>query len=372
MKLEDYTFEEAEAILTPALAVYADKVDANIEAALRMMDGDANRWRPHLKTAKMRWVIERLLHDGVRQFKCATTRELAMACESGAPDVLVAFPLTGPHARRVMEIAEEHPGTRVSVLVENAAQAALWRGSDIGIFIDVNPGMDRTGVGQEDASGIIALAQSAGTHFRGIHYYDGHVTAPSMSDRERLAYAGYDRLMGLVAKLTDAGLRVGEVITAGTPAMPCSLSYAGFTSGAFVHRVSPGTIVFNDVNSLAQLPGYGFQAAALVIATVVSHPAPGRVTCDAGHKSVSADAGVPTCVVVGHRDFEPLKPSEEHLPIAVGAHDAPAIGELLYLLPKHICPSVNLFDEALLIRDRRVTRIEPVAARGHERALTLV
>ena len=193
-----------------------------------------------------------------------------------------------------------------------------------------------------------------------------------MADRERLAYAGYDRLMGLIARLIDTGLRVGEVITAGTPAMPCSLSYAGFTSGGFVHRVSPGTSVFNDVTSLAQLPDYGFQAAALVIATVVSYPAPGRVTCDAGHKSVSADAGVPTCAVVGHSDFEPLKPSEEHLPIAVPTYDVPAIGELLYLLPKHICPSVNLFDEALLIRDRRVVRIEPIVARGHEPALTLV
>jgi D-serine deaminase-like pyridoxal phosphate-dependent protein len=372
MKLEDYTFEGAGAILTPALAVYADKVDANIETALRMMDGDANRWRPHLKTAKMRWVVERLLHYGVRQFKCATTRELAMACESGAPDVLVAFPLTGPHARRVMEIAEEHPGTRVSVLVENAAQAELWHGSEIGIFVDVNPGMDRTGVGQDDAGGILALARGAGRQFRGVHYYDGHVTMPALEESQQLALAGYQRLMQLIAMLTDAGVRVGEVITAGTPAMPCSLCFEGFSSGAFVHRVSPGTIVFNDVTSLAQMAGRGFQAAALVIATVVSHPKAGRVTCDAGHKSVSADAGVPTCVVVGHDEFEPLRPSEEHLPIAVPADDVPAIGELLYLLPKHICPSVNLFDEALLIRDGRVVRVEPIAARGHERALTLV
>ena len=372
MKLEDYTFEGAEALLTPALAVYADKVDANIEAALRMMNGDANRWRPHLKTAKMRWVIERLLHYGVRDFKCATTRELAMACESGAPDVLIAFPLTGPHARRVMEIAEEHPGTRVAVLVENAGQAALWSGSNIGIFVDVNPGMDRTGVGQHDAAEIIGLAHAAGKHFRGIHYYDGHISMPALEESRLLARAGYDRLMQLVANLDGAGLRVQEVITAGTPAMPCSLDYAGFASGLFVHRVSPGTIVFNDATSLVQMAGYGFQAAALVIATVVSHPAAGRVTCDAGHKSVSADAGVPTCVVVGHSDFEPLKPSEEHLPIAVPADDVPAIGSLLYLLPKHICPTVNLFDEALLVRDGRVVRIEPVAARGHERALTLV
>ncbi len=371
MKLEDYMFADARTILTPALAVYADKVDANIEAALRMMGGDANRWRPHLKTAKMPWVVERLLHYGVRQFKCATTRELAMACESGAPDVLVAFPLTGPHARRVMGIAKEYPATRVSVLVENAEQTASWSDAEIGIFIDVNPGMDRTGVGREDATQIVWLASAAGKRFRGVHYYDGHITALEIEERGRTAAAGYDRLISLLAKLRGAGVRAEEIITAGTPAMPCSLKYPGFQGSEFVHRVSPGTIVFNDLTSLAQLPGYGFQAAALVVATVVSHPTPGRVTCDAGHKSVSADAGVPTCAVVGHESFEPLKPSEEHLPIAVPAGDEPVIGELLYLLPKHVCPTVNLFDEALLIRDGRIEHIEEVAARGHEGAMAL-
>ncbi len=94
------------------------------------------------------------------------------------------------------------------------------------------------------------------------------------------------------------------------------------------------------------------------------------MTCNAGHKSVSADAGVPTCAVIGRPQLEPLKPSEEHLPIQVGAGaEVPLIGEALYLLPRHICPSVNQFDEALLIRDGKVEGMERVAARGHEPAL---
>jgi len=141
--------------------------------------------------------------------------------------------------------------------------------------------------------------------------------------------------------------------------------------GNFIHRVSPGTVVYCDASSLQQLPReYGYRAAALVLARVVSHPQAGIVTCDAGHKTVSADAGVPTCVVVGHPDLTPLSPSEEHLPLAVAAGTkAPRVGETLYLLPRHVCPTVNNFNDAVLVRNGRIESIEPVSARGREAPL---
>ena len=95
-----------------------------------------------------------------------------------------------------------------------------------------------------------------------------------------------------------------------------------------------------STTSLEQLAGVeGYRPAALVLTRVVSHPAPDRITVDAGHKAVSADAGVPTCAVLGRPDLKPLKPSEEHLPIEVAAGaPKPAIGEILYLIPRHVCP----------------------------------
>jgi D-serine deaminase-like pyridoxal phosphate-dependent protein len=99
---------------------------------------------------------------------------------------------------------------------------------------------------------------------------------------------------------------------------------------------------------------------------VVSHPAPGLITCDAGHKTVSADAGVPTCAVLGHPELEPLTPSEEHLPMRVTGTQIPHIGQLLFLIPRHVCPTVNNFDEALLISGGKLLAVEPVSARGRE------
>jgi D-serine deaminase-like pyridoxal phosphate-dependent protein len=178
-------------------------------------------------------------------------------------------------------------------------------------------------------------------------------------------------LLELVSEIRRLGLNVPEIVTAGTPTFPCSISYDGFLGQGFVHRVSPGTIVYCDATSLAQLPGeYGYAPAALILTRVVSRPHRGVVTCDAGHKAVSADAGMPTCVVVGHAELAPLSPSEEHLPLAIeGGAAEPTVGDVLYLLPRHVCPTVNNFDCALLVRNGEIESLEKVSARGREAPL---
>jgi len=368
MDIADYLLRNSEEIVTPSLLIYPEVVDSNIQAAIRVMRGNPDRWRPHFKTVKSGWVARRLRHFGVNQVKVSTTLELAVVCEAGIADVLIAYPLVGANARRVDEIAAQFPETRISVLVETEAQLTLWSGSRIGVFVDINPGMDRTGVRQERAQIILDLARAAGPAFRGVHYYDGQVTSPDLRDREIKAHEGYKRLMEIIGYLEAQGTPAREVVTSGTPVFPFAISFEGFQSGRFVHRVSPGTILFNDLGSLSQLPpSLGFRAAALVLATVVSHPGPLYATCDAGHKSVSADAGVPTCAVVGRPDLEPLKPSEEHLPLrAANLEAVPAIGEQLYLLPRHVCPTVNNFDEALLVVRGEIQSAQAIDARGHE------
>src|ERR1700733_7261502 len=366
--LPPYEVQNARALSTPSLLIYADMLEANISAALRMMNGDAGRWRPHLKTAKLGYTMRRLVARGVKMAKCATTLELVAAIESGMEDVVVAFPLMGRNAARVREIAAAHPERRISTLVESVDQIDEWRASAGGVFVDLNPGMDRTGMAEdrfEEVCEFIGQIQKAGLRFCGLHHYDGQIknTDPSAA---AVAREGYSRLVELIAFLKRSGVEVKEVITSGTPAMPHALNFAPFGEGEFVHRVSPGAVVYNDRGGLQELPGYGFQPAALVLSTVVSRPREGRVTCDAGHKAVSADAGVPTCEVLGRAGLIGLKPSEEHLPIEVRSGETPARGALLYLLPAHVCPTVNNFDKAVLVRGGKVEEVVPVTARGRE------
>lgn len=374
--LDDYVIEDVSSVMTPALAIYKSLVDRNISITLDLVGGDANRWRPHVKTTKIASIMHRLVERGINNFKCSTTLELLTIIEAGAKDVLLAYPVVGANARRASEIALANSGVRISALVENASQIDPWRNTRVGLFIDVNPGMDRTGIEQDRVEEVIELAREimeAGLEFRGLHYYDGHLSKYELSEREEIAHRGYDRLMEIVTAFERENIALAEIITAGTPAFPCAISYKSFLSASFIHRASPGTIVYGDCTSLEQLPKeWGYQPAAVVVSTVVSQPTSNRITCDAGHKTVSADAGTPTCAVIGHRDLTPARPSEEHLPIDVtdGA-EMIATGETIYLVPRHICPTVNNFDHAIIIEDGRIVAVDRVTARGREAPLKL-
>jgi len=366
-----YRLHDASSVLTPALILYPEIVAANIQHTLDLLHGNADRWRVHVKTAKLNFTLRMFIERGIRNFKCATSLELLRACENNATDVVVAYPVAGANAQRVRQIARWFPNVRISVLVEAEQQVAQWKGSGIGVFVDINPGMNRTGLEPDRTDDLVRLLRSiaeAGLEFRGLHYYDGQFGSIAEPERTAKTHAGYDQLLQLVTQLEAQGHRVPELITAGTPTFPCSLSYAKFRDNKFIHRISPGTIAYCDATSQAQLPAeYGYAPAALVLTRVVSHPRKGIITCDAGHKAVSADAGLPTCVVVGHTELTPLSPSEEHLPMSVReGSEPPRIGDTLYLVPRHVCPTVNNFDAALIVRNGKVESVEEVSARGHE------
>ena len=357
-----YEITDLPSVLTPALVIYPELVRHNIRETLRLMNGNPQRWRPHVKTAKLQCVMRMMVEAGVEQFKCATTLELLTACGAGAKDVLVAYPHNGANAARVAQIAKEHPEVLVSVLIDAAEQIDIWRGAPVSVFIDINPGMNRTGIEEEGVKNLLAAVRTSGLEFRGLHYYDGHIHDENLERRKIAAHRGYERLCAVVS-LVGAD----EVITAGTPAFPYSLDYPGFVDAGFIHRVSPGTVIYNDMSSIKQLPQCDYKPAALVVSRVVSHPKPGIVTCDAGHKSLSVDAGVPNGSAVGHEQLNLLKPSEEHLPIEVPAGiAAPALGSFLYFVPRHVCPTVNNFDFAVMVEDRAIVGVEPVTARGRE------
>ncbi len=365
---------DSDALLTPALAIYPDAVRHNIESMVRLLDGNPDRWRPHLKTVKLASMIRLLVDSKVTSAKCATTLELLVACRSGMRDVLVAYPHGGRNLRRIAEIAAEFPEVHVSAIVESEQQVRWWAGTRVELFIDINTGMDRTGIQRDSVEEIAALAsaiEAADLVFRGIHFYDGHATEADLAQRTINAHARYDELLAVVSKIEREKIHVPEVITTGTPALPCALSYSALWNASFTCQVSPGTIIYGDASSLQQLPHeYGFRSAVLVISRVVSHPKTNVITCDAGHKSLSVDSGVPNCVVLENSGLRPLKPSEEHLPMEVNDRaNVPKIGSVLYLMPRHVCPTVNNFNEAVIVEQGVITGMESVTARGREAPL---
>jgi len=361
-------------MLTPALAIYPDAIRQNVRAALKLFDGDASRWRPHLKTVKAAFAMRLMVELGVTQAKCATLLELETACASGLRDIVVSMSLVGASVGGALVIRKAYPTVKIAALVEAPEHVEQWRDTGSLLLIDINPGMNRTGLNQEGVADVVARARqisAAGCTFAGLHYYDGHITDDDMEQRCRLAHGGYRKLVELVDALEADGIAVPEVITAGTLTFPCSLSFDGFQGRRFRHTCSPGTIVYSDLSILSKLPEeHGLRPAALVLSRVLSRPTSTLMTLDAGHKAVSVDAGVPNCAVLEMPHAVPLKPSEEHLPVDVSAAEqAPSVGTLLHLVPKHVCTTVNNFDHCVVIEGGEVIGVEAISARGRHAPL---
>ncbi len=364
-------------LFSPALVIYLDRVRDNLRALLRHLGGRPERWRPHVKTTKVPAVWAELARAGVQHYKCATTREAAQLLEllraQGVerPDLQFAHPLLGPELARLGELAREHRRARVSILCEDPA-ALDSLPEPLSVFVDVDPGMHRTGLPLTETATILEVARRAGERFRGVHYYDGHLKEGGPDQRRRDVFACHDGLMQLLGSFEREGIRVGEVTTSGTPSFWPALHYPPLAELAgTVHRVSPGTVVYHDLRSEQENAGLelGFVPAALIFARVVSHPATDRVTCDAGSKSLAAEVGDPCAHVLGRPELEPLPPSEEHLPLRVLAGRRPARGTELLLVPRHVCPTVNLAEEAVLIEGGVVRGVAAVSARAHELGL---
>ena len=209
----------AQSIVTPALVIDLGAARRNLRAVLERTAGPG-RWRPHVKTAKVPEAMALFVDEGIRRFKCATLREaevLGRLLAGGAGgDVLLAHHLHGPALDRLAEIAQATPGVVFSTLVESVEQVVDVP-PEVGIFVDLDLGMHRTGAPLTAAR---AISAAAGPRLRGLHAYDGHRHEADPAERRRLVHAGYDELAALVRELSAAGIEVAEVISAGTPAFP--------------------------------------------------------------------------------------------------------------------------------------------------------
>jgi len=91
-----YEVKNAEAIDSPALLIFPERIQYNIQTMIRTVNGHADRLMPHVKTHKMKEVVQLQLNAGIHRFKCATIAELEMCLEAGAKFILIAYPLVGP------------------------------------------------------------------------------------------------------------------------------------------------------------------------------------------------------------------------------------------------------------------------------------
>ncbi len=368
MSNDTHRLQNPSELLTPCLLVYPDRIEANLRECIRIA-GSADRMRPHVKTHKTAEIVAMELALGITRHKCATLAEARMLAEFGVRDILIAYPQVGPAIGRLAEIVAKFPDATVCICVESTKSLAViddhfdGRHLTLDAVIDVDVGMHRTGI--PVGAGAIALYQavdqSKSIRAVGLHAYDGHNHIGSLDERKAAVDALLSPVRDLVEQLVAFGFSVDRVVCGGTPTFPI---FAELEIPGTRIELSPGTCVLSDYGYTSKYTDMdGFQYAAVLMTRVISKQHAGAVTLDLGHKATAADPPAGSRCHFLDIQAREGKQNEEHLVIETPAADSLQLGDILYVVPTHICPTVALHKELHVIEAGRVTKAWQVAAR---------
>jgi len=352
MDKEWYLIDNVDEVFSPSLVVYPDRVNENIERAIQIV-GDPARLRPHIKTHKMPPVIQMHLRDGVTKFKCATIAEAEMAAKAGAKDVLVATQPVGPNIKRLGQLFQKYEDVKFSTICDNPETARQLSASSkdfgcaIPVYMDVDSGMARTGIapGKEAIDLYKLLSSLPNLKLEGLHVYDGHIHEPDPAKREQICNDAWKPIEALRQDLKQNNLQVPRIIAGGTPTFPFHAQHED-------RECSPGTYVFWDFG-YQKFEDLDFLIAALLVTRVISKPGHNRLCLDLGHKAVAAENPQPRVQFLNLPEATLVMHSEEHLVIETPQAAQWKIGDVLYAVPRHICPTVALHDFAFSVENGR-------------------
>ncbi len=355
-------------VSTPALVIYPERVLENIRRAIGIARGP-QRLRPHIKTHKCAEIVKMHLDLGVRKFKCSTLAEVEMAARAGASDLLLAYPLTGPNYQWFQAVRATFPWSRIAAVCDNAASArelsAIGEnsGEKIPVYLDIDCGMHRTGIEPGDAAVELGktIRQLNGLELAGLHAYDGHIDGADAGERRRECEESFAPVLVLKSRLEAEGVNIHAVIAGGTPTFPIHAAYLD-------RECSPGTYVFWDFG-YRRFADLDFEIAALVLARIVSKPAHNRLCVDLGYKAVASESPPPRVEFMNLPDATAVGHSEEHLVLETPNATTWNVGDVLYGIPRHICPTVALYDVAWPIL--KGTAQDPLRIQARTRILTI-
>lgn len=359
-----YKIDNEQELDSPSLLIYKERVQKNIDKMIAIA-GSTERLVTHVKTNKMPEIVKMMLNSGISKFKCATIAEAEMTATAGAKYLIISHQLVGPKIERLIKLRQKFPNVFIASLIDcsDSADAHNTAFAQVGlvadVFLDVNNGMNRSGHELDDK--ILELYQklshSSNIKIHGLHVYDGHLRASDFNERKRECDAGFVDVKHFLEAIDAAGLPKPMVIAGGTPA---------FTSHALREETycSPGTCVLWDWGYGDKLSEQNFDYAALILTRVISKPKRGIITIDMGHKAVAAENPIDKRIkFLNLENYELLGQSEEHGVISVADWDSIKVGDVLYGVPFHVCPTVNLYDEAYVVENKQVNLIWNIEAR---------
>ena len=351
---------------TPALVVDLDIVERNAARMAALMRDRGIALRPHAKTHKSVALGRIQLDHGASGITVGNLGEAEVFAAAGFDDIFIAYPIwvDGPKASRLRAL-HERDGLRLAVGFDSVEGAERLTTAVAGlpalpVMLELDPGNRRTGARPEDAGAIGTAATRLGLDVRGIFTHGGH----GYASPEAAASAGADEIRALTVgreALRAAGIEP-EVISAGSTPTHDS------AAGPPVTEMRPGTYLLGDRQqwALGAVPSDGLALA--IAATVVSDAVDGQVVIDAGAKTLTKDVAPYLAghgAIPAYPDAVIERVSDYHgvVRTPVGSR-RPALGEVLAIVPNHVCPVVDLRETFIATRDGNVVGTWPVDARG--------
>lgn len=369
-RIEGFKLTEYASIDTPALIVNPAFVKSNIELLISMIN-DVSRLRPHIKTHKTREAIMLMIQAGICKFKSSTIAETELLGMCQASDVLLAYQPNGPKLSRFIELIKTYPKTKFSCLIDsleialNINELAQKEKLKVSVFIDLNVGMNRTGieVGEKAIELFKSLSNLTSINFEGFHAYDGHIRERDLDKRIEICETSFLPVEKMVEKLIKEGFKEPKLIMGGSPSFP-------FYSKKNNIECSPGTFIFWDVGYQKTLPEQKFTIAALLISRIISLPTKNKLCLDLGYKSIASENVLENRLeILNIKNYKVNSQSEEHLVIEVKYNHNYKIGDLIYIAPVHICPTCAVYDFAWIVEEGLINDSWEIV--GRKRMLTI-
>ncbi|MGA7803467.1 D-TA family PLP-dependent enzyme [Bradyrhizobium sp.] len=343
---------------TPAAVIDMDKVERNIariQAACEAV-GVANR--PHIKTHKSPLLAKMQIAAGAKGITCQKLGEAEVMADAGIDDILISYNLIGEEKMARLAALQAKAGMTVAAdnptVIAGLPQAAKLSGRKLAVVVECDTGRKRAGV--ETPTEAVALARQIagleGLSFAGFMLYP---TETGWTEAQTF----YDEAL---AGVRAHGLDAAMVSTGGSP----NLKNLGKLRGATEHR--PGTYIYNDRMQVAAGVADWEDCALSIYATVVSRAAPDRGILDAGSKTLTSDAGGGLDgfgLILEHPEARIARFAEEHGFLDLTrSNTRPNVGDVVRIVPNHVCVVVNMMDEVVMVRGDEIIDVLPVAARG--------
>jgi D-serine deaminase-like pyridoxal phosphate-dependent protein len=357
---------------TPCLVLDMNVLERNLQKMQAAASHAGKNLRPHVKTHKCSALARKQIETGAIGVCVAKISEAEALVKAGLDAILLTGPVVTPRkVERLVELAEAAPSLMVVVdhpdNVELLDAKLQKRGMSMGVLLDLDVGLNRTGVKPEEALALAhRIVSCSCLRLQGIQAYAGHVQhICSYNERKHLSHQCLREAVRIFRALQTRVPACTIFSASGTGTFDIDLTVPEITElqvGSYVCMDTEYLAIGSADNSERFVP---FDPALRLLTTVVSVNQENFVTVDAGLKSLYKDGGTPRIILPGNTALEYDWFGDEYGRITSNdKSELPPLGSVLELVTSHCDPTVNLFDTYYLTRDQEVIGTWPIDLRG--------